>query len=82
MARGQRKSIEEKIAEKQELINSLNSRLEKETEELNSLLSEQKYQEIENLYELVKASNLSIEDVTAILNGYLTDNTDNYEETA
>ena len=79
MARGQRKSIEEKIAEKQELINSLNSRLEKETEELNSLLSEQKYQEIENLYELVKASNLSVEDVTTILNGYLTDN---YEETA
>ena len=79
MARGQRKSIEEKIAEKQDLINSLNSRLEKETEELNSLLNEQKYQEIENLYELVKASNLSIEDVTAILNGYLTDN---YEETA
>ena len=79
MARGQRKSIEEKISEKQDLINSLNSRLEKETEELNSLLSEQKYQEIENLYELVKASNLSVEDVTAILNGYLTDN---YEETA
>ena len=79
MVRGQRKSIEEKIAEKQDLINSLNSRLEKETEELNSLLNEQKYQEIENLYELVKASNLSVEDVTAILNGYLTDN---YEETA
>ena len=79
MARGQRKSIEEKIAEKQDLINSLNSRLEKEIEELNSLLNEQKYQEIENLYELVKASNLSVEDVTAILNGYLTDN---YEETA
>lgn len=79
MARGQRKSIEEKIAEKQELINSLNLRLEKETEELNSLLNEQKYQEIENLYELVKASNLSVEDITAILNGYLTDN---YEETA
>ena len=79
MARGQRKSIEEKIAEKQDLINSLNSRLEKETEELNSLLNEQKYQEIENLYELVKASNLSVEDITAILNGYLTDN---YEETA
>ena len=79
MAKGQRKSIEEKIAEKQDLINSLNSRLEKETEELNSLLNEQKYQEIENLYELVKASNLSVEDVTAILNGYLIDN---YEETA
>ena len=79
MARGQRKSIEEKIAEKQDLISSLNLRLEKETEELNSLLNEQKYQEIENLYELVKASNLSVEDVTAILNGYLTDN---YEETA
>ena len=79
MARGQRKSIEEKIAEKQDLINSLNSRLEKETEELNSLLSEQKYQEIENLYELVKAFNLSVEDVATILNGYLTDN---YEETA
>ena len=79
MARGQRKSIEEKIAEKQELINSLNSRLEKETEELNSLMNEQKYQEIENLYELVKASNLSVEDVTAILKEYLTDN---YEETA
>ena len=79
MARGQRKSIEEKIAEKQDLINSLNSRLEKETEELNSLLNEQKYQEIANLSDLVTASNLSVEDVPAILNGYLTDN---YEETA
>lgn len=42
MARGQRKSIENKIAEKEELINALNVRLEKENSELKALLSEQK----------------------------------------
>ena len=71
MARGQRKSIEEKISEKQELINSLNIRLEKESEELKTLLNEQKHQEIESLYELIKTSNLSVDEAAEVLQQYL-----------
>lgn len=79
MARGQRKSIEEKITEKKEIINSLKIRLEKENDELKELLSEQKQQEIENLYELIKSTKLSVDEVTEVLNEYLSNK---YEATA
>ncbi len=42
MARGQRKSIEDKIAEKEEIIRALNIRIEKENKEIKALLSKQK----------------------------------------
>lgn len=79
MARGQRKSIEEKIKEKKEIINSLKIRLEKENDELKELLNEQKQQEIENLYELIKSTKLSVDEVTEVLNEYLSNK---YEATA
>lgn len=79
MARGQRKSIEEKITEKKEIINSLKIRLEKENDELKELLSEQKQQEIENLYELIKSTKLSVDEVTEVLQEYLSNK---YEATA
>ena len=40
MARGQRKSIDEKIKQKQELIDSIKTRLEHERKELEELLNE------------------------------------------
>lgn len=79
MARGQRKSIEEKIKEKKEIINSLKIRLEKENDELKELLNEQKQQEIENLYELIKSTKLSVDEVTEVLQEYLSNK---YEATA
>lgn len=67
MARGVKKSIEEKIAEKRELIGALEIRVEKEKKELEALLDEQKQQEVESLYNFLKASNLSINEATEIL---------------
>ncbi|MBE5868649.1 MAG: hypothetical protein E7293_06785 [Lachnospiraceae bacterium] len=67
MARGVKKSIEEKIAEKKELIGALEIRVEKEKKELEVLLAEQKQQEVECLYNFLKESNLSVDKATEIL---------------
>lgn len=79
MARGQRKPIEDKITEKEELIAALSARLEKEKEELKALLSEQKKQEVETLYDFIKTSDISVYEATEALQKYLSDK---YEETA
>lgn len=71
MARGQRKTIKNKITEKEELIDVLTTRLEKEREELKSLLSEQKQKEVETLHDFIKTSNLSINEATEVLQQYL-----------
>ena len=49
MTRGQRRSIKDKIFAKEEILNALNIRIEKENKELKALLSEQKQKE-ETLY--------------------------------
>lgn len=67
MARGVRKSIEEKIADKQEIIDALEIRILKEKEELQILVNEQRMARLESLEELIDNSNLSLEDVTEIL---------------
>ncbi len=67
MARGVRKSIEEKIADKQEVIDALEVRIQKEREELQALINEQRIARLESLEELIDSSNLSLEEVTEIL---------------
>lgn len=67
MARGVRKSIDEKIAEKREILNALEIRVEKEKKELEALLNEQKQQEVESLYNLLKEANLSVNEASEIL---------------
>lgn len=79
MARGQRKPIEDKIAEKEEQISALNTRIEKEKDELKALLSEQKQQEVETLYNFIKTSNLSVCEATEVLQKYVSEI---YEATA
>lgn len=54
MARGQRKSIDEKIRQKQELISSIETRLEHERKELEELLSEKQQQEIKSSMTFLK----------------------------
>ena len=71
MARGQRKSIEEKIAQKKEIINSLEVRLECERKELECLIVEQKQQEVDNLYSFIQTANLSVYEATDALQQYL-----------
>ena len=49
MARGARKSLQEKISQKEELIEALTTRLKKEKEELNELVQQQKMEELDEL---------------------------------
>ena len=67
MARGQRRTIEEKILQKKEIINNLSVRIESEQNELQALLNEQKQQEIEILYEFIKTSDMSVYESIEVL---------------
>ncbi|MGN0167789.1 MAG: hypothetical protein ACI4AB_07095 [Acetatifactor sp.] len=71
MARGQRKSIEEKIAAKQELIEALTTRVESEKRELEELYQEKKRKELEAVSELIADTGLQPEEVAAVLQQYL-----------
>lgn len=71
MARGQRKTLEEKIAEKEELLKALQTRIKSEQKELDALYSEKKVKDLESLNELIKASQLSEGEVTEALEAYV-----------
>lgn len=75
MARGQRKSIEEKIAAKQELIEALMIRVESEKRELEELYQEKKRKELETVSDLISDTGLTAEEVTAVLQQYLENRT-------
>lgn len=63
MARGVKKSLQEKIAQKEELIDALTTRMKKEKEELNELLEMQKMEELNELRIVVQKSGLEINDI-------------------
>lgn len=71
MARGPKKSIEEKITAKQELINSLLIRIESEKRELGELLQEKKLKDLESVNMLIEESGLSPEEAAEALQQYL-----------
>lgn len=79
MARGQRKSIDEKIQQKQELISSIETRLEHEKKELEDLLSEKERQEVKILNDFLKTSGMSVYEATEVLQQYVSRQ---YEATA
>ncbi|MGN1179823.1 MAG: hypothetical protein ACI4SD_01315 [Suilimivivens sp.] len=70
MARGPKKTMEQKIEEKKNIIDSLELRIEKEKEELQELLEEQKLMKLEEIGTIIENSNLSIEEVEKILSEY------------
>ena len=67
MARGQRKTIEEKIAAKQELIDALMTRVESEKRELDELFQEKKRKELEAVSDLIADAGLQPEEVAEVL---------------
>ena len=67
MARGQRKTIEQKIEEKQAAIDTLAQRMEKEQEELRALLEEQRLMKLAEIEAIIENADLSIEEVEQIL---------------
>lgn len=71
MARGQRKTIDEKITAKQELIEALVTRVESERRELEELYQEKKRKELETVSDLIEETGLSPEEVVSVLQQYL-----------
>lgn len=71
MARGQRKTIEEKIAAKQELIEALVTRVESEKRELEELYQEKRKKELETVSDIIAESGLEPDKVAEILQQYL-----------
>lgn len=71
MARGPRKSIEEKLAAKQELIASLQTRIESEKRELEEMLQEKRMKDLESVSELIEESGLSPEEAAEALQQYI-----------
>ena len=63
MARGVKKSLQEKIAQKEELIEALSTRIKKEKEELNELVEMQKMEELNELRIVVQKSGMEISDI-------------------
>jgi len=70
MARGQRKTLDVKIQDKKELIQSLTVRIEKEKKELEELLKEQRLSQLELLDKMIAQSELSVEEVQNIIQSY------------
>lgn len=62
MPRGQRKSLEEKIQAKQELINALNIRIESEERELEELYEQKRRKELEAVSDLIEDAGLAPEE--------------------
>ena len=71
MARGQRKTIDEKITAKQELIEALLTRVESEKRELEELYEEKRRKELETVSDLIDEAGLSPEEVASVLQQYL-----------
>ncbi len=71
MARGQRKSIEEKIAEKEEIISALKVRLKSEQGELDALHREKREKDLEGLNQMISESGLELNEAADILREYI-----------
>lgn len=77
MARGQRKTLEEKIQAKQELISALQTRIESEKRELDELYEEKRRKELETVSDLIADTGLKPEEVAEVLQQYIDSRTAN-----
>lgn len=69
--RGIRKTIDEKIEEKELIISELSEKLAKEKEELKLLYDKQKEQKTSQILSLMTDNNLSIDDVKMIITNHI-----------
>ena len=66
MARGAKKSLQEKITQKEALIESLSIRIKKEREELNELMEQQRNEELNELRLVMQKTGMEIADIIQI----------------
>lgn len=69
--RGIRKTIDEKIEEKELIISELSEKLAKEKEELKLLYDKQKEQKTSQILSLMDNNNLSIDDIKMIITNHI-----------
>lgn len=74
MARGPRKSLDDKIREKYEIIEALKTRIKSEQSELDAMLKEKQDKEIAELGGILKDSQLTTEEAKKILEDYVARN--------
>lgn len=67
MARGPRKTIEDKIRDKEELIASLKVRIQSEERELAELRREKRMKELEAITEFLDDTGISVEEAREVL---------------
>ena len=73
MARGQRKSIDEKIREKEELIGALKVRIQSEERELNDLITEKRNTEAEAITRMLAEAGISMEEAKDLIAQHVAD---------
>lgn len=73
MARGQRKSIDEKIREKEELIGALKVRIQSEERELNDLFTEKRNKEAEAITRMLAEAGISMEEAKNLIAQHVAD---------
>lgn len=71
MARGPRKTIDDKIRDKEELIESLKVRLQSENKELEALKQEKRVKEMEAIAMLIEESGISVEEARSVLEQHI-----------
>lgn len=67
MARGPRKSIDDKIRDKEELIASLKVRIQSEERELTELRNEKRAKELEALTTILDDNGISVDEAREVL---------------
>ena len=73
MARGQRKSIDEKIREKEELIGALKVRIQSEERELNDLITGKRNKEAEAITRMLAEAGISMEEAKDLIAQHVAD---------
>lgn len=76
MARGQRKTIEEKIAEKEKIIESLKIRLKSEQRELEELNREKQEVDLKTLNTILQEAKMTALDAVDVIRDYLQERQD------
>lgn len=71
MARGPKKTVEERIAAKQELISALLTRIESEKKELEELYEEKRIKDLGTVNDMIVQAGLSAEEAKEALRQYL-----------
>lgn len=71
MARGQRKSVDEKIAVKERLIESLKTRIKAEQNELEDLYREKREEELSGLSNMLQEAGMNVEEAAEVFREYL-----------